>query len=97
MSSLAGGEALTLLPSTLCIDCGCTITEKRLKAMPSASLCVVCQEAADIPVKLYHDPTPDGGEEEIFYYKNPYIERQVERRSVGVQNILRMNFDTLPS
>lgn len=30
-----------------CLDCGEEISQRRLTAMPTAALCIICQEAAD--------------------------------------------------
>lgn len=48
--SLALAEAMDRLREGtygLCADCGCEIPERRLRALPTATLCVRCQEARE--------------------------------------------------
>lgn len=44
----------------LCEECDSVIEEKRLKARPTASLCISCQEQEERKIKIFtlHQPSP---------------------------------------
>lgn len=70
-------------PPRLCQECEEPIPTARLKAMPSARLCVPCLEkAGDVPIiRRYDEAGVDGDTAQTYYVNNRDIERERLRRS----------------
>jgi hypothetical protein len=64
-----------------CSECGTSIPENRLRAMPNAYQCVPCLEKmGDVaPMRRYDEVGVDGEIISTFYLKNNYVESQQKR------------------
>src|SRR5216683_7324609 len=72
--------------------CGTFLSQARLRAMPSARLCVPClEQAGDVPVlKRYDDAGVDGEVHQSFFTNNKAIETEMHRRNRAAESSVRL-------
>lgn len=82
------------MSSRTCTECGESIPANRLAAVPGATQCVPCLQAAgDVPrIKRFDETTKDDLVVETYYVRNPYIELQQAKQRIAVLD--QANFNT---
>jgi hypothetical protein len=60
-----------------CINCSDEISPARLKAIPSAKLCIECARKNDVPKIRRFDDHSEDNTSETYFIHNPYLEEAI--------------------